>query len=142
MQNENQTVMPPANPAAAPQPVAAEAVKKWRNPYETFLLLFGCAAVFSLLTGNGALLKVAAAIFLIMGLMAIAKGIPLRGEQVQPRTYTDEHGITYKAKRPWTPLRVLGLTLLIVILVPVVGYLALILFFILAFTVGGAEMGT
>ncbi len=141
MQNENQPWQP-ATPAAAPQPVAAEAVKKWRNPYETFLLLFGGTAVFSLLTGNGTLLKIAAAVFLIMGLAAIAKGIPLRGEESGPKSYTDENGVTYKIKRPWTPLRVVGMALLIIILLPVLGYLALILLFIFMLSFGGANMGT
>ena len=141
MQNENQVVQP-TNPSVTPQPIADTNVKKWYNPYETFLLLFGCTAVFSLLTGYGTLLKIAAVVFLLFGLIAIAKGIPLRGDQSPPQLLTDANGVTHRAKRPWTPLRIVGTVLLIIILLPVVGYLALILLLIIMMSTGGVSMGT
>ncbi len=137
MENENQPLQP-AGPPISPQPQATDVTTKWRNPYETILLIFGCIAVFSLLTGNGGLLKVAAVIFLILGLFTIARGIPLRGEAVPVSSPAGSP----KVKRPWTPLRIIGLSVLILVVVPIIGFIALILFFIIAFSTGNVRMGT
>ncbi len=131
MQNENQT-------AGASPPLHLEEEKR-SKPYEIILLFFGFAGVASLLIGNAVLLLITAGFFLILALVAIARGIPLRGESPTERLYTDANGATHKAKRPWTPLRIVGLTLLIIILLPVVAYAGLFLLLTIMFMASGGR---
>ncbi|MBX6334143.1 hypothetical protein IRY61_02250 [Candidatus Saccharibacteria bacterium] len=127
-----------AAPNETPTPTVPTAVTKWQNPYEITLLIFGIVAVFSLLTGNGDLLRIAAIVFLLVSLYSIARGVPLRGEPVT----TTSDGKVIREKHNWTPLRIIGLSILVVIGLPILGYLALIAMFMVLMISGVGEAGT
>lgn len=135
MQNDSAPVAQVVNPA--PVPVAPQSTIS--NVYETIMLVFGGLAILSLLLNIGFLLKVTAAIFLVVAIIAIISSL---GRPRPAAPVASQQTTTQAAPKQRTVLKTIGLTIFILLLLPVLAYGALILFFIIALASGGGRMGT
>lgn len=135
IQPNQQSVLPVTNEANE-----YKSPNKKQNAYEYVLLGSGTLAILSLLFNNGFSLKLTAAIFLVVAVISIVRSISAPKQQVLASGPILASEKSFPKKR--SPLTIVGIILIVVILVPIVPYLFLILFFIIAMLFGGGNMGT
>lgn len=150
MDNENQPL--PQQPIIQPQPMPVQqptvinsnnamliSSKPVRNIYETCMLVFGILTIISLLFNIGMLLKIMAVMFLVVSIVAILRSLFAPKQAISPFQPAQT---TENVKKPRSPLKTLGLVILILIAIPVLLQGAFIVFLIVALSLGGGNMGT
>lgn len=150
MQNDNpahiaQQMTQPATqqPAVHTQPpTVAPAQSASQNTLEYAMLVLALVTLGSFMVGNGYLLKIGLIMVMVVAITSIfrnlnsAKTVPIirQSESAQPASVTN--------KKPMSVIKLLGITALAIILLPVLGYMAMIAFFIVLLMFGGGNMGT
>jgi len=128
------------------QPVTT--VAKARSDFlEAVMFGFGALAVVSLIVNNGFLLKISAAIFLVVAATAIVRGLNRTGhasptqQPTQPQIAQPVDAATLKKRKI---IKIVGITVLLIIAAPFIGQILLVVLFLilLAFNGGNMDMGS
>lgn len=141
MQDDNQPVAPMSQAPDFSAPSQPN-VSQRENIYETLMLVFGFLAILSLLINNGFLLKLSAVVFLMVAVITIVRGLASSRQSAAPTTVQQPDGSAAPVRRKRSLLKILGITLLVIISLPVLGYMALWGFFIIILLFGGGDMGS
>lgn len=94
----------------------------------------GVITIFSLLNGNVLLLKIAAAVFLLVAVVAIVRSITTP----KPIVF-NQPSSSMVAEKPRSMLRTVTKILVIIALIPLIGYGAMIIFFVILMATGGGS---
>lgn len=112
-------------------------VNKSQNIYETLMLIFGLVTLGSLLINQGFLLKVGATLFLGVAILAIVRST--KNRIIYSHSIMREQ-VPVKAKR--SPLKIVGIIMLVILLAPIILYGGLFVIFLLMLSLGGGDIGT
>lgn len=151
MQNDNQPslaqtpqIVQPTlqQPVAYAQPIiVSPAQKASQNTLEYAMLVLAFVTLGSFMVGNGYLLKIGLIMVMVVAIASILRN--LNGAKPGPTApQIVSNNQAQPTKKPKSMVRLLGLTVLAIILLPVLGYAVMIAFFILLLMFGGGNMGT
>lgn len=136
-----------AQPTAPSSPVVVQAASvpkettsNIQNTYEYLMLGFGIVTIFSFITNNGFLLKIGISAFLLVAVISITRSLT-QAKKEKPAAFVQKSANSTPKKKP-SILKILGITLLVICMLPVVGYMLLIGLFIIILMFGGGNMGT
>jgi hypothetical protein len=151
MQDDNKmTSVYPSAPGAQPESsstvgVHEAALLPHEKTFETALFAFGILAVLSLILNQGFVLKLSAALFLMVAVIAIVRSLtsskkvynvtPVELAQVKADAVS-------RAGRSRSLLKILGITVIVIVAVPVLGYVAMYALLIIVLFSGGGRMGS
>ena len=136
-------ILPPTPPAAQPNTSIMQSLTS-QNASEYLMFAFASLTILSFLLGSGSLLKVALSAGMLVGIISICRKLFGTKPQSFDNQYYQSVSQTevQNTKQRKSTLKIITRVLLIIILIPVIGYGALIALFILMLTMGGGNMGT
>mgnify|MGYP001610586696 CR=1 FL=1 len=163
MQNDNQSLAPTPQPPQAAQttqaspptqpnlpqtsvavsPAAPTDITKHQSNMETLMMAFGILTILSLLVNNGFILKISAAVFLLVAIVSITRSMsmpkPQAVERSAPQPWVTSAEVT---KKPTSPLKIIGIATLVIVGLPIIGYLGFFVLIMFMMMSGGGRMGT
>lgn len=144
VENNNQPSIPPPNTTDPPlQPIVINSSGTPNNKtadnlqhiYEWIMLGLAILTIFSFVINNGFLLTIGIVAFMLVAIISITKS--LANKTKQPATLTSNSQL--QSKKPRSILKILGMTLLIIALLPVFFYGGLMVLFIIFMVLNGGN---
>jgi hypothetical protein len=150
MQNDNLPTGGTQYEPAANQPMIYEPVyvdtpvNRNQNILEYIMLALGIVTLASFFVNNGLLLKTGLVAVLAIGILTILKNILATKAAYNyippPATYeSSQQSMERPQKKPRSLAKILGITLLVIICLPVIGYASLMIFIIAIVMMNGGQ---